>query len=114
MKALFMHKLVFFLLGTCSYACSPLSNAGENKIRPTGSPFLQRSLTNRLMIILRQNGFLRSYLKFEKVKRKRGNIAVSSGQTNAVQGLQVPPQNTTNTQREEGEVSKTRCRESLG
>lgn len=36
--------------------------------------------------------------KVQQQKRKRGNVAVSSSQTNAVQGLQVPPQNTTNTQ----------------
>lgn len=33
-------------------------------------------------------------------QKKRGNVAVSSSQINAVQGLQVPPQNTTNTQEE--------------
>lgn len=38
--------------------------------------------------------------KVQRQKRKRGNVAVSSSQTNAVQGLQVPPQNTTNTQEE--------------
>lgn len=38
--------------------------------------------------------------KVQQQKRKRGNVAVSSSQTNAVQGLQVPPQNTTNTQEE--------------
>lgn len=36
--------------------------------------------------------------KVQQQKKKRGNVAVSSSQTNAVQGLQVPPQNTTNTQ----------------
>lgn len=68
------------------------------------------------LIILRQNGFLRNYLNLKKLKKtkgkQRGNIAVNSSQTNAVQGLQVPPQNTTNTQG--GEVSKNLCRESLG
>lgn len=38
--------------------------------------------------------------KVQQQKKKRGNVAVSSSQTNAVQGLQVPPQNTTNTQEE--------------
>lgn len=38
--------------------------------------------------------------KVQQQQKKRGNVAVSSSQTNAVQGLQVPPQNTTNTQEE--------------
>lgn len=43
-------------------------------------------------------------------QKKRGNVAVSSSQTNAAEGLQVPPQNTTNTQEE---VSKNFCWESF-
>ncbi len=107
-KSFFFVLFCFFVYfkGPVRMSAPPLQ---RREIRPTCGPFFyNEQITCTDMIILRQNGFLHNYLKFKQKNffEERGEIAEHSSQTNAVQGLQVPPQNTTNTQEEVSKKSR--------